>query len=220
MMLVAICANTFSVSAFSSASSLSAEMLRQAGVNQESHQLRIRTEADARFEAMQAANRARMAALAEKTLPSDDVMYSAPELSVLNESERQAALSRTVTRTPLVSSSIAPVTRTSFSSHSSRSSIGNIDIARVEAAWLGWVNSIRIEQGLTPYVSNSLLGATAQEWSEFSRDRGYTTHGRPGDGCVGEKNYACYNFAAIDKWFMDRGVNATVINRSKHTENV
>ncbi len=95
-----------------------------------------------------------------------------------------------------------------------------IDMNRLGAAWLSWNNGLRAELGLVPYAIDSRLNGTAQDWANFSRDRGYITHGRPGDGCIGETNYACYNFQAIDKWFQDRGVNPTIINRAKHTENL
>jgi len=91
---------------------------------------------------------------------------------------------------------------------------------RVEQAWLGWNNSLRASRGLRAYTINDQLNATAQEWSEFSRDRGYITHGRPGDGCTGTMNFSCYNYSAVDSWFASRGVNPTVVSRTKHTENI
>lgn len=119
---------------------------------------------------------------------------------------------------PIIDSIKTP-TKKEESKYTSRQ-VGNIDMNRVEQAWLGWVNGARAEKGLDPYITNDNLSDTAQEWAEFSRDRGYTTHGRPGDGCTGATNYGCYNYAAIDEWFKDRGVYATNVNRSTHTENV
>lgn len=98
--------------------------------------------------------------------------------------------------------------------------INNIDLIRVEKEWLSWVNNLRSQSGLHPYTQDSRLSDTAQEWSEFSKNRGYIIHGRPGDGCVGETNYHCYNFPAIDQWFKERWINPQIIGRSKHTENL
>lgn len=185
-------------------------MARQTEINQVSHQLRIKTEADLK----EAENNARKAILSGKSLPSDE-----PTIFVENavvETENWLMPAKVTTSAP---ATVTSETKTTSETTTTRM-VGNIDMNRVEAAWMGWVNEVREKEGLKPYKTNALLGKTAQEWSEFSRDRGYTTHGRPGDGCVGEKNYTCYNFQAIDKWFTDRGVNATIINRSKHTENV
>lgn len=96
----------------------------------------------------------------------------------------------------------------------------NVDINQVINTWLSWTNSVRQEQGLSLYSIDTRLNGTAAEWSEYSKNRGYIIHGRPGDGCVGIGNYTCYNFSAIDSWFKDRGIDPIVINRAKHTENI
>lgn len=141
------------------------------------------------------------------------------EIPDINPILREQALSRVVTRkTNNITLNSAPIV-TNYYSYNSRN-LWNVDLARVEQTWLNWVNSLRFENGLQPYFIDSRLSATAQEWSEFSANRGYITHGRIGDGCVWETNYSCYNFNAIDEWFKSRGVNPKVINRSKHTENV
>lgn len=196
--------------------SLTDQMNMQAEVAKQAHKDRIAYEADQNLERIRAANREKQALLAGKILPSDNTV-----VANFSDTERQAALNRTVTRNPITTSSTIS-TPTSTNTHISTAdrSMTNVDLARVEQAWLGWVNDLRASQGLAPYNINSKLGLTAQEWSEFSRDRGYITHGRPGDGCVGEKNYVCYNFKAIDQWFTNRGINPTIINRSKHTENL
>lgn len=96
----------------------------------------------------------------------------------------------------------------------------NVDINQVINTWLSWTNTVRLEQWLSPYSIDTRLNGTAQEWSEYSKIRGYIIHGRPGDGCVGIGNYTCYNFSAIDTWFKERGIDPIVISRAKHTENI
>lgn len=210
LVFASLFANTPSTSAFL-LTPLNEQMLRQVEINNEISEIRAKNDADERFEAMQRANRARVASMMEN---QEKIAENAPEENTLNDLERQAALSRPVIRIPLGTNIPVAIPE-------QREKVNNnIDMNRVEAAWLEWVNSVRAEQGLAPYTSHPLLSKTAQEWSDFSRDRGYTTHARPGDGCTGKTNYTCYNFKAIDEWFMNRGVNATVINRSKHTENV
>ena len=209
-------------------SQVSAQMLRPSLESQMSYQTQVdiqvqanrrSAEADARLEAIRAKNQERMRALNAASTP-------APEPQI-DEQARNEALSRVVYRNPINGQSNAPIASVSADnpavsvnySPESRT-VGNVDMVRVEQAWLGWVNGLRSEKGLAPYSTHHMLGKTAQEWAEFSRDRGYTTHGRPGDGCIGATNYGCYNFGAIDKWFAERGVNAIVLNRSKHTENL
>ena len=209
-------------------SQVSAQMLRPSLESQMSYQTQVdiqvqanrrSAEADARLEAIRAKNQERMRVLNAASTP-------APEPQI-DEQARNEALSRVVYRNPINGQSNAPIASVSADnpavsvnySPESRT-VGNVDMVRVEQAWLGWVNGLRSEKGLAPYSTHHMLGKTAQEWAEFSRDRGYTTHGRPGDGCIGATNYGCYNFGAIDKWFAERGVNAIVLNRSKHTENL
>lgn len=96
----------------------------------------------------------------------------------------------------------------------------NVDMNQVINTWLSWTNSVRLEQWLSPYTIDTRLNGTAQEWSEYSKNRGYIIHGRPGDGCYTIGNYSCYNFSAIDTWFKARGIDPIVINHTKHTENI
>ena len=199
--------------------SLESQMHYQTQVDIQVQANRRSAEADARLAEIRAKNQERMRAL-------NAASNSAPEPQI-DEQARNEALSRVVYRNPINGQSNTPIASVSADnpavsvnySPESRT-VGNVDMARVEQVWLGWVNGLRSEKGLAPYSTHHMLGKTAQEWAEFSRDRGYTTHGRPGDGCIGATNYGCYNFGAIDKWFTERGVNAIVLNRSKHTENL
>lgn len=187
-----VLAHTSTTSAQVLRPSLNEQMSRQEIVNQEYSESQIAMQNAHALEMIRQRNQARMENISQISAVSPTIE------SIVSEMKPTAEIKTTTT------------TR----------NIGNIDMARVEAAWLGWVNDLRAENGLAPYQANPKLSATAQEWAEFSRDRGYTTHGRPGDGCVGEKNYVCYNYKVIDQWFKDRGVFATNINRSTHTENV
>jgi uncharacterized protein YkwD len=103
---------------------------------------------------------------------------------------------------------------------SSDSLVPGVDMTKIRNKWLEWTNEVRIGKWLAPYILDARLDATATEWSQFSKERGYIIHGRPWDGCTGEGNYQCYNFAAIDKWFKERGIDPVVRNRVKHTENI
>ena len=60
---------------------------------------------------------------------------------------------------------------------------GNIDTARVEETRLQRNNELRTSMELKPYVLDSDLSATAQEWSEVAADRNSIDHKRkPTDG--------------------------------------
>lgn len=194
---------------------LNAEMKRQAIIVQKHQNDRIKAYNEAHLNKMRLENEAKMAWV--KTMIAD-TMNAAPEI---DPAERAAALARPVIRmtTPFIANS-APKLAIASSTPTGERTNGNIDMRRVEQAWLEWNNGLRADLGLSPYTTNDLLNSTAQDWSEFSRNRGFITHGRPGDGCVGEKNYSCYNFWAIDQWFKDRWVDPKVISRSKHTENI
>lgn len=61
------------------------------------------------------------------------------------------------------------------------SNVENVDMNRVRNAWLGWNNGLRSSMGLHPFQLRNELNKTALEWSNFSKNRGYITHGRPGD---------------------------------------
>ncbi len=90
----------------------------------------------------------------------------------------------------------------------------NVDMSRVRSTWIGWYNSVRQWAWLGSYSYDERLNSTAYDWTfELAKWKWQNHHTRtPWDGY--------YNFAVIDQWFIARGVNPTVINRSKHTENV
>lgn len=153
-----------------------------------------------------------------KTAEIPAELSSAPEVT-LDPIRRAEALSRPVVRN-ITSPNSQAVTAEKKIISSNKKNINNVDIRRLESAWLEWNNSLRTSLTLPAYDARDELSATAQEWSEFSKDRGYITHARPWDGCTGTTNYVCYNFRAVDAWFTERGINPEVINRSKHTENI
>lgn len=219
--------------------SLQSQMQRQSVIDAQYASTKIQTANEQALEAIRLRNAAKLSNSATSTEENTTLSSAQASEDFLKSAEREAALNRTVTRktsgfntisTPAIAQTIvannpapnATELAQNFAKNQNPTSrqVGNIDMARVELAWLSWVNMARAEKGLAPYTTHSALSTTAQEWAEFSANRGYTTHGRPGDGCTGATNYVCYNYNAIDQWLKDRGVNATNVNRSTHTENV
>ncbi len=90
----------------------------------------------------------------------------------------------------------------------------NVDMNRVRSAWVNWYNWVRQGEWLGKYSYDTRLDSSAYDWNvELAKWYGQNHHRRnPGD--------SYYDFNVIDKWFMDRGINPKIINRSKHTENV
>ena len=106
------------------------------------------------------------------------------------------------------------VSSPSISKSSNIPSPPNVDMNRVRSEWLTWTNSVRLEQWLSPYSIDTRLNTTAYDWTiEFANSKWSNHHRRnPSD--------SYYSFSTIDNWFMKRGINPKIINRSKHTENV
>lgn len=90
---------------------------------------------------------------------------------------------------------------------------GNIDIEKVRATWLDWYNTERESLGLDPYVYNSALDRTAAAWSDFSKERGYIDHKRPGQT-------AYYDYNLIKSWFADQGVTFDESGGTAFTESI
>jgi hypothetical protein len=90
----------------------------------------------------------------------------------------------------------------------------SVDMAQIRSTWASWYNAVRQWEWLGVYNYDSRLDSTAYDWNiEFARWFGQNHHRRnPSD--------SYYSFPTIDQWFIDRGINPKVINRSKHTENV
>lgn len=90
----------------------------------------------------------------------------------------------------------------------------NVDMSRVRSTWIGWYNNVRQWEWLGLYSYDERLNNTAYDWNiELAKWKWQNHHTRtPWDGY--------YNFAVIDQWFISRGIDPIVINRSKHTENV
>lgn len=89
----------------------------------------------------------------------------------------------------------------------------NIDMERVRATWLSWINTERAKYGLDPYVYNNQLNRTAYLWSEYAKERGYIDHKRPGQS-------AYYDYNIITKWFADKGLTFKNVNRVTYSENI
>lgn len=94
------------------------------------------------------------------------------------------------------------------------SQISWVDMDRVRSSWVGWYNDTRWALGLKWYTYDARLDTTAHDWNTVFAGWRWQNHHRrsPND------NY--YDFPVIDAWFLARGINPRVINRSKHTENV
>lgn len=116
---------------------------------------------------------------------------------------------------PPVSPSVSePVAQPPVPSLGSTWNISNVDESRVRDAWLGWYNDVRSDLGLAAYSYDARLDATALEWSQVSKSRGNITHKRD------LSDASAYNYAAITKWFGDRGLVFKNVNRVTHTENI
>ena len=112
-------------------------------------------------------------------------------------------------KTPIIQPSNSPISQTS-----TPQTLPWVDISQVCGAWFGWYNEYRASLGLESYSHDSRLDSTAHDWNiVFAEGKGQNHHTRNlWDGY--------YNFSVIDRWFIDRGIEPKVINRSKHTENV
>lgn len=102
---------------------------------------------------------------------------------------------------------------TVFSGYADDLQPDNIDMSRVREAWMNWYNTERRKQGLHDYTYNNELNRSAYIWSEFSNQRGYIDHKRPG-------TTAYYDYNAITAWFADLGLIFENIYRVTHTENI
>lgn len=113
-----------------------------------------------------------------------------------------------------VSSSIKISQKPQSSTSFSKNTITNVDMSRVRSTWIGWYNATRSSLNLESYMYDARLDSTAHDWNRiFSAGKWLNHHTRtPGDGY--------YNFIKIDEWFIERGIDPPVVNRSKHTENV
>lgn len=125
-------------------SSLYSQMEYQATIDREVQNSRISTQNDARLAEIRTKNQARQAALMSE---SGNKLSSAPEIKI-DESARQAALSRPVYRNPITDAKNYSQASSNVVIESSTVSRvqGNIDMRRVEQAWLGWVNDLRAKE--------------------------------------------------------------------------
>jgi Cysteine-rich secretory protein family len=92
--------------------------------------------------------------------------------------------------------------------------IKNVDMNVVRSTWLGWYNEYRSSLKLWKYSYESRLDTTAHDWNTHFAEGKWENHHRRNSG----DSY--YDFPVIDTWFLRRGIDPKVINRSKHTENV
>lgn len=108
------------------------------------------------------------------------------------------------TTTPLSAASCVPIT-TNPPPH--------VNMQRVRSVWLSWYNRLRLRMHLTPYVLSDHLNGTAMNWSAFAVKRGTIDHKRyPGS--------PYYDYAAIEDWFRNKGLEFANVDGKTFTENI
>lgn len=160
--------------------SLYAQMERQNAINIQYEQDKIQMQNEARLNEIRIKNQIRMNQMNEaKPQESEQILSAAHTEVVLDPVEKEKALARVVTRKN--QSISTPTENISFQQPqiSTTRYNGNIDMRQIEQTWLGWVNSLRQEHNLAPLQIHESLNITAQDWSDFSKNRGYITHARP-----------------------------------------
>ena len=88
-----------------------------------------------------------------------------------------------------------------------------VQVEKAQKIWLSWNNRLRRRLKLQPYTLNPYLTATAMEWAALSVPKGGIDHKR-----TPEASY--YDYAAIEQWFLDRGLAFKNVNRITFTENI
>jgi uncharacterized protein YkwD len=92
-------------------------------------------------------------------------------------------------------------------------SVPGVDMEEVRRVWRSWVNGVRAEQGLDPYVADRQLDRTAAAWAQQAAREGSISHKRPGQT-------AYYDYAIIKKWFEEFGLSFRNVDGSTFTENI
>lgn len=93
------------------------------------------------------------------------------------------------------------------------SEIPNIDLRRVRQAWLDLYNAERERRDLPRYTFNPYLSRSAAIWSNVAARRGRIDHVREG-------TQGAYNYAAIQNWFKDLGLEFRNVGGITFTENI
>ncbi len=140
------------------------------------------------------------------------IKNGAKSIAIITQSSATPIL--TITRPPVIAPIQHPTQSPVISQGANVPTPTNVDMSRIRSTWLGWYNSVRQWEWLGSYSYDNRLDVTAYDWNvEFTKEKWQNHHTRnPWDGY--------YNFAVIDQWFIDRGINPKIINRTKHTENV
>lgn len=177
--------------------SLAVQMQKQEAINKTAANIQ-------RLQSLREASAQRLALTQSKTTQATLSLVSAAPKPIVTTS----------TPPPTMELRQSPNTSIPVATMTSAPSPAGVDMARVRQAWMGWYNDVRRSDRLSIYSYDSRLEATAYDWNQvFATSRGSVLHERrPGDGY--------YNFAVIDQWFKDRGINPPVKNRSKHVENL
>lgn len=92
--------------------------------------------------------------------------------------------------------------------------VKNVDMNVVRWTWINWYNEYRSSLKLWNYSYDGRLDTTSHDWNIRFADGKWQNHHRRNTW----DSY--YDFPVIDNWFLGKGIDPKVINRSKHTENV
>ncbi len=91
--------------------------------------------------------------------------------------------------------------------------IRRVDIQKVRDTWVGWQNAERKKLGLKPLTENPQLNRSAALWSQHAALQGSISHKR-------KPGAAYYDYGAIEKWFLDLGLQFKNVNRSTFSESI
>ncbi len=89
----------------------------------------------------------------------------------------------------------------------------NVDMQEVERTWLGWINGVRAQEGLSAYLYDKQLERTALVWSQRARQRGSISHKRHGQTLY-------YDYPRIEQWFADEGLTFQNDHRMTFSESI
>lgn len=87
------------------------------------------------------------------------------------------------------------------------------DMDRIRAVWIGWMNEVRAEAGLSTYAQSRQLDRTATAWAQAMRDRGEITHRR-------NATDAYYDHTSIGKWLASEGITVQPSGNASYAETI
>ncbi|EKE30165.1 MAG: hypothetical protein ACD_2C00033G0006 [uncultured bacterium (gcode 4)] len=87
------------------------------------------------------------------------------------------------------------------------------DLNAINHEWLGWTNEIREKAWAKKLTMDEKLNSTALSWSEYSKQRWFIDHKRPG-----QKAY--YDYKKIWSWFSSKWVAFKKVKWSTFSESI